>query len=968
MRPGAPESVLLRIEGVTKAFGPTIALRDCSFELRAGEVHALMGENGSGKSTLVKILSGVHRADGGQVLMGGDSPGGRPPVPRRIRARWQKPPSYRARIRPLPGGRPPVPPDGLPDSGAEYRAGQPLRTRGPRAAVAAGVATVFQEVQCVPGQSVVDNLWLGADGILRRARSSSADGRRDRARAVLTELLGACPDSLLAAPARSLSLYERQAVAIGRALLRSPQVLILDEATSALDVATRDRLFAVVRRLTEAGAAVLFISHRMDEVTEIADRVTVLRSGESVATLERDEASLGRLVELMTGGEHLVQDEARPEPAAALAGTSPGDPVPAAAGTGPAAAGPVVLTADGFGGRPLGLRAGEIIGLAGLEGQGQEEYLKALRFAPGNAVQATPGAAPRIAYVARDRREESIFPPLSIRENFTAATLDKDTRGGLISLRAASARFAGYVQRLKIRLGRDSDAITTLSGGNQQKVVIARALACDPEILLLNDPTRGVDIGAKRDIYALLRELAASGLAIVMLSTEVDEHLELMGRVLVFRNGHPAAELGRSGLTRAAIVHEFFGPADAPAAAPAAAGLDLTVGPDLAAGPADTAAASAPAAPPEERSAALAGDRPAAAGQAAPGRGRTSGDRWAARRDRAWELPAVLAVGLLVANFIAQHSLLSWPAWPVIFAELATPALLAMASTPAILGGGIDISIAPLFTFASVVIEVMLLGHGITSAFVVIPVAVLAGAVIGLVNGVLVNYGRYQAVVATLCMNFILSGFALGYAPAPVSGTTGWLTSLGSTWGGVPGGLILIAVPLLAWWGLGRTPFVRTLLAVGGSETTAYTAGVNVAAIRTLAYTIGGAIAGLAGVAIVAQLHQAEADSGFVTPFILLALAAVALGGNSMTGGRGGLLGALLGAAVIFLIENLLGALGLSSFWSQAVYGATLIVAVVFAALSVTRSRSRDNSKKPRLSAIRASGEPLPDRGKEAGR
>ena len=203
----------------------------------------------------------------------------------------------------------------------------------------------------------------------------------------------------------------------------------------------------------------------------------------------------------------------------------------------------------------------------------------------------------------------------------------------------------------------------------------------------------------------------------------------------------------------------------------------------------------------------------------------------------------------------------------------------------------------------------------------------------------LVNYGRYQAVVATLCMNFILSGFALGYAPSPVSGTTGWLTSLGSTWGGVPGGLILIVVPLLGWWGLGRTPFVKTLLAVGGSETTAYTAGVNVAAVRTLAYTAGGAIAGLAGVAIVAQLHQAEADAGFVTPFILLALAAVALGGTSMTGGRGSLLGALLGAAVIFLIENLLGALGLSSFWSQAVYGATLIVAVVFAARGFLRGR-----------------------------
>jgi len=320
--------------------------------------------------------------------------------------------------------------------------------------------------------------------------------------------------------------------------------------------------------------------------------------------------------------------------------------------------------------------------------------------------------------------------------------------------------------------------------------------------------------------------------------------------------------------------------------------------------------------------------------------GAAGGTAGRARRDRAWELPALLAVALLIANFIAQHSLLSWSAWPVTFAELATPALLAMASTPAILGGGIDISIAPLFTLVSVVIEVMLLGHGVTSAFVVIPAAVAAGAAVGAVNGVLVNYGRYQAVVATLCMNFILSGFALGYAPSPVSGTAGWLTSLGSTWAGLPGGLILIAVPLLAWWGLSRTPFVKTLLAVGGSETTAYTAGVNVAGVRTLAYTVGGAIAGLAGVAIVAQLHQAEADAGFVTPFILLALAAVALGGTSMTGGRGSLLGALLGAAVIFLIENLLGALGLSSFWSQAVYGATLIVAVVFAALSLSRARA----------------------------
>ncbi|HXW46878.1 MAG TPA: ATP-binding cassette domain-containing protein [Streptosporangiaceae bacterium] len=830
----APPSTLLRIEGVTKAFGPTTALRGCSLELRAGEVHALMGENGSGKSTLVKILAGVHRPDGGQVLI----------------------------------------------------EQSPLRAGSPRAAAAVGVATVFQEVQTVPGQSVLDNLWLGLDGIVRRAPSSASPAdRRARAQAVLAELLGGCPEALLAAPARSLSLSERQAVAVGRALLRSPKVLILDEATSALDIATRDRLFAVIHRLTSAGGAVLFISHRMDEVTEIADRVTVLRSGESIATLGRAEASPARLVELMTGGEHLVQAEAQADAAAAAPSTA----------AGPAQASDAVLAVAG-----LSLRAGEIVGLAGLEGQGQDEYLKALRVASADVP---------IAYVARDRREESIFPPLSVRENFAAATLAQDSRGWLISARRAAARFAAYADRLKIRLGRDTDAITTLSGGNQQKVVIARALASGPKVLLLNDPTRGVDIGAKRDIYALLRELAASGMAIVMLSTEVDEHLELMDRVLVFRDGQPAAELGRAALSRTAIVTEFFGTTAAPRPGPAGPAPGQAAGPDSGPGPA--------------------GQR--------RGAGRVPA-RLGARRDRAWELPAVLAVVLLAANFIAQHSLLSWSAWPITFAELATPALLAMASTPAILGGGIDISLAPLFTLVSVIIEVALLGHGITSAFVVIPVAVLAGALIGAVNGVLVNYGRYQAVVATLCMNFILSGFALGYAPSPVSGETGWLTDLGSTAGGVPGGLILLAVPLLAWWGLGRTPFVKTLLAVGGSETTAYTAGVNVAAVRTLAYTLGGAIAGLAGVAIVAQLHQAEADSGFVIPFILLALAAVAIGGVSMTGGRGGLLGALLGAAVIFLIENLLGVLGLSSFWSQAVYGATLIAAVVFAALAVART------------------------------
>ncbi|HEY3902715.1 MAG TPA: ATP-binding cassette domain-containing protein [Streptosporangiaceae bacterium] len=786
--------VVLRAEGLAKSFGPTTALRRATFELRAGEVHALIGENGSGKSTLVKILAGVHRPDAGQLNLG------------------------QAR----------------------------LQARSPSAAIRSGIATVFQEVQCVPAQSVLDNLWLGQDGLLRRAPIAPAE-RRDKAAQVLEDLLGTSLD--LAVLAGSLSLSQRQALAIGRALLRDPQILILDEATSALDVATRDRLFTKLGQLTAAGKAVLFISHRMDEVTEIADRITVLRSGESVATLERADATPTRLVELMTGGDHLVQPDAarRPEP------------------------GPIVIGA-------LALRKGEIVGLAGLEGQGQDEFLRAL--AQHQNV--------RTAYVARDRRDESIFPPLSVRENFTAATLTRDRKAGLIGGSQAAARFAPYRDRLKIRLGRDKDPITTLSGGNQQKVVIARALAADPQVLLLNDPTRGIDIGAKRDIYALLRELAATGLAIVMLSTEVDEHLELMDRVIIFRDGEPAAELPGTELTRSAIVSEFF-------------------------------ATGAP--------------RP----EPAPSRAPLNGSSYTF-------LPVLLTLLLLIANVAAQHSFLNWSSVIVTFAELATPALAAMASTPAILGGGIDISIAPLFTLVSVVIEVMLLGHGVTNPALVIAVAIGFGAALGALNGALVNYGRFQAVVATLCMTFILSGVALGYAPAPVSGTTGWLTSLGTTEAGIPGGLILIAVPLAAWYALHRTPFVRTLRAVGGSETTAYTAGVNVAAVRTLAYALGGAIAGLAAIAIVAQLHQAEADSAFVTPFILMAIAAVALGGTSLAGGRGGLIASVFGACVIFLIQNLLGAVGVSSFWSEFCYGAILIAAVLFAARTANKQKVKNSS------------------------
>jgi ABC-type sugar transport system ATPase subunit len=497
-------AALLRVEGIYKAFGPTQALRRCSLDVLPGEVHAVIGENGSGKSTLVKILSGVHVADEGRIHL-------------------------------------------------EDRARRGFAS--PREATENGIVTVFQEVLLARRQSVLENVWIGTEGLLAGALPLAT--KRARASDVLAALLTEPPP--LDRATGKLPLSHQQACVIARALVRDPRVLILDEATSALDVATRDRLFAIVRELSSRGTSVVFISHRMDEITGLADRITVLRSGESVATLPREAASPSELLRLMTGAARLTE------------GTAAARPVRARHQR--------VLATSKLrlrpGGRPIeaNFHAGELVGLAGLEGHGQDVFLRALRGEPAadgevlrQRAEATTvvdsprsAARQRIVYVPRDRRTESVFPTLSTRENFGMATLHQDTRLGLVSHRRTDRRLKSYVTKLAIKLAAAGAPVTTLSGGNQQKVVMARWLAAAPEVLLLNDPTRGVDLAAKRDIYTVLRELTAAGVAVVMLSTEVDELVELMDRVLIFREGELFTELARDKLNREALLSGFFG-------------------------------------------------------------------------------------------------------------------------------------------------------------------------------------------------------------------------------------------------------------------------------------------------------------------------------------------------------------------------------------------------------------------------
>jgi ABC-type sugar transport system ATPase subunit len=499
-----PVPPALRVEQVAKAFGATQALQSCSFDLRVGEVHALLGENGSGKSTLVKILNGVHKADSGIIEIGG----------------------------------------------------LPLADTASRTPGHARVATVFQEVLGVPAQTVLENIWLGADRLFRE--NVPAETKRRRAAEILNALLGVVPD--LDMPLGPLPLSVRQVCVIARALVRDPQILILDEATSALDVDTRDRLFAMVRQLGSRGVATIFISHRMDEIQELPDRITVLRAGRTVATVSRGDLPPAELVRLMVGADRVAAG-------LAIESVDEGE-------TEPVLSGRQIRLRPGCPAFDVSIRAGERIGVAGLDGNGQEKFLRVLACLD----QPAEGAVSReqssrsvrlrsfaeaakhgVVYVPRDRRSESIFDALSIRDNFAVLTDNADQSRGLISFRRMEKRLSTFIDSMGIKLDNSADLITTLSGGNQQKIIMARWLAAQPKVLLLNDPTRGIDHRAKRDIYTLLGALAANRVAVVMLSSEVDELVELMDRVFVFWENSLVKVISRKNLTRANLVSSFFG-------------------------------------------------------------------------------------------------------------------------------------------------------------------------------------------------------------------------------------------------------------------------------------------------------------------------------------------------------------------------------------------------------------------------
>jgi rhamnose transport system ATP-binding protein len=482
----ARAGAVLELVDVTKAFGPVVALRSGSLRASAGSIHALVGENGAGKSTLIKIVAGVHRRDGGEFRLDGKS--------------------------------------------VDFASTAESKR--------SGVAVIYQEPSLFPDLSVTENIFMG--------RHPLTTGRRiDRAAMyaetdALFRRLGVRIDPRR--PALGLSIADQQIVEIAKAISLDARVLIMDEPTAALSGVEVERLFAVARSLRDEGRALVFISHRFDEVFDLCDTVTVMRDGDYIATRSIAETTVDEIVSLMVGRE--VSDLFPKSPAQL------GDPVLTVRD----------LSSTGqFHDISFEVRAGEIVGLAGLVGAGRSEIARAVfGVDPYDSGSVTlcgipvpahdPRAAIRagMAFVPEDRRKQGLVTEASVARNVASVIRRGLTRGGLLTTGAESRASGPWAGRLAVKTAAlDMDA-ATMSGGNQQKVVIAKWLATDPKLLIIDEPTRGIDVGTKAEVHRLLSDLAGQGLAILMISSELPEVLGMADRVLVISEGRLVADIPRA--------------------------------------------------------------------------------------------------------------------------------------------------------------------------------------------------------------------------------------------------------------------------------------------------------------------------------------------------------------------------------------------------------------------------------------
>ena len=505
MSPTTPTSALLSLSGATKSFGAVVALTNGSIEILPGEIHALVGENGAGKSTLVKILAGVHQPDDGSFVV----------------------------------------------------AGSPVVFKSPADSKAAGISVIYQEPTLFPDLSGAENIYIGRQPRGRLGLIDRSAMRRQARELFATLGVPIDPDRI----ADGLSIADQQIIEIAKAISLDASILVMDEPTAALSGVEVERLFAVARSLKEKGAGILFISHRFDEVFDLCDRVTVMRDGAFIATHRTNDITVDGLVREMVGRD--------------IATLFPKED---------AEIGAAVLTVDRlsragvFNDISFEVRAGEIVALSGLVGAGRTEVARAIfgidRYDSGTVTvdgkklkAHSPQAAisAGMGFVPEDRRKQGLVMELSVARNATLTLRNSLARFGLIDAARERSAAEEWTGRLQVKTGSQDLSVATLSGGNQQKVVIAKWLATMPKLLIVDEPTRGIDIGTKSEVHRLISQLAGQGIAVLMISSELPEVIGMADTVLVMHEGRISARLTRDEATAEAIMHAASASTEPPA-------------------------------------------------------------------------------------------------------------------------------------------------------------------------------------------------------------------------------------------------------------------------------------------------------------------------------------------------------------------------------------------------------------------
>jgi ribose transport system ATP-binding protein len=819
----AGKAPLLAVSGIDKRFPGVHALKSVSFDVRRGEIHALVGENGAGKSTLMRVLSGVYQPDSGQIVVDG----------------------------------------------------QPVVLRSPADGFALGLAMVYQDTRLVPTLDVAWNIALGHEPggavLVDRARML-AD-----ARAVLARV-GCTVD-----PARlagDLTRAEMQQVEIARALARQAQLLILDEPTSALTPTETEALFAILHELRAVGTGIIFISHRIPEVLAHADRITVMKDGVNMGTVPAAGTTPDALVAMMVG---------RPV----------GLAYPARAKTSDA---PVLrvqgLTTSGASDVSFTLHRGEILGFGGVQGAGQQDTARALfglgRMAGQFSLDGrviTPrspaeASAEGIIYVPADRRGESLFGVHSIRENAALPHLGDWARGLFLNLRREAAEVDREARRLDVKAPDWETQVANLSGGNQQKVVFARWFLGQAKVFVLDEPTQGVDVETKMELYRLIRALAQDGAAVIVISSDLVELIGLTDRILVFADGAVVADLPSAEATEASVI-----------------------------------------------GAAVRAVRSKTASTAM-----RKGSAFWSRQAAPLMLLALIAALVIGTSLVAPYFLTSRN-FASMAGQVAPLAIAALGQMATILLGGIDLSVGPTISLITAVASYLLATDSALPPLVGLIACLGIGAVVGALNGALIVGLRIPDLVATLATFSVVQGLALIVRPAPGGTLDPEVAALIlQRWFGVPAvfvlalGLFLIAGALLARGRIGAR-----LYATGASPDAAAVVGIPTGRVRFAAYLFSGVMAALAGLIIAARIGSGDPQAGGT--FTLASVTAVVVGGTSVFGGSGTASGTFLGAALIILLQNVLNQLQVSAYWQYVWTGVLTLLAVGFHSLRTASQR-----------------------------